>query len=140
MPDSATHTPEGRGCMIRSTGCFMSVGKQDNFDFRKFSKSFPKVVSGTSQTDIEEGCLLNAFREFLRKKTKFPNGVVGVSCRRWGLRRGSEPRSAIFQVTLPGHLEVPGPSYPHVHAQGTFHWHWAPLGTTHGLVTGLKRG
>ena len=27
-----------------------------------------------------------------------------------------------------------------VHAQGTFHWHWAALGTTHGLVTGLKRG
>ena len=78
--------------------------------------------------------------EFLRKKTKFPDGVVGVFHRRWGLRGGSEPKSAILPGTLPGHLEVPGPSYPHVHAQGTFHWHWAPLGTTHGLVTGLKRG
>ena len=109
----------------------------DNLDMSKIFKIIPK---GCERSQTEEGCLLNAFSEFLRKKTKFPDGVVGVFHRRWGLRGGSEPKSAILPGTLPGHLEVPGPSYPHVHAQGTFHWHWAPLGTTHGLVTGLKRG
>jgi len=104
------------------------------------SKIFKIIPKGCERSQTEEGCLLNAFSEFLRKKTKFPDGVVGVFHRRWGLRGGSEPKSAILPGTLPGHLEVPGPSYPHVHAQGTFHWHWAPLGTTHGLVTGLKRG
>ena len=106
----------------------------------RVSKIFKIVPKGCERSQTEEGCLLNAFSEFLRKKTKFPDGVVGVFHRRWGLRGGSEPKSAILPGTLPGHLEVPGPSYPHVHAQGTFHWHWAPLGTTHGLVTGLKRG
>ena len=54
------------------------------------------------------------------EKMKFAMGfsTVGFSIADWGsIREGSGAKSAVFQVTLPRHLEAPGPSYPHVHAR-----------------------
>ena len=81
---------------------------------------------------------------FYEKKTKFPDGVVGRGfLSPMGAQEGFRAQIGDFLGHLARAPRDPWPILPpcaYMPSQGTSHWHCPPLGTTCGLVTGLKRG